>query len=47
MGPILTDSLHMVSVMRMADTQISFADAEMLAQGIELDPLLQKISDED
>jgi IS5 family transposase len=31
--------------MRMTDTQISFADAEMLAQGIELDPLLQKISD--
>ena len=29
----------------MADAQISFADAEMLAQGIELDPLLQKISD--
>jgi IS5 family transposase len=29
----------------MADTQISFADAEMLAQGIELDPLLQRISD--
>jgi len=35
----------MLSVMRMADAQISFADAEMLAQGIELDPLLQKISD--
>src|SRR5262249_59887298 len=35
----------MLSVMRIADAQISFADAEMLAQGIELDPLLQKISD--
>jgi IS5 family transposase len=35
----------MLSVMRVADAQISFADAEMLAQGIELEPLLQKISD--
>ena len=35
----------MLSVMRMADAQISFADAEMLAQGVELDPLLQQISD--
>jgi hypothetical protein len=33
----------MLSAMRIADAQISFADAEMLAQGIELDPLLQKI----
>jgi len=31
--------------MRIADAQISFADAEMLAQGVELDPFLQKISD--
>lgn len=35
----------MLSAMRVADAQISFADAEMLAQGIELEPLLQKISD--
>lgn len=45
MGPALTDSPEMLSVMRIADAQISFADAEMLAQGVELDPLLQKISD--
>ena len=45
MGPRLTDSLSMIAGMRMADVQISFADAEMLAQGIELDPLLQRISD--
>lgn len=42
---MLTDNSWMLSVMRIADAQISFADAEMLAQGVELDPLLQKISD--
>ena len=41
----MTESTVMLSVMRMADPQISFADAEMLAQGIELEPLLQKVSD--
>ena len=35
----------MVVAMRIMDTQISFADAELLRQGIEWDPLLQKISD--
>jgi len=34
MGPTLTDSPGMLSVMRIADAQISFADAEMLAQGV-------------
>ena len=44
-GPTLTDSRTMLSVMRIADPQISFADAELLRQGVQLDPLLRKISD--
>lgn len=44
-GPTLTDSRTMLSVMRIADPQISFADAELLRQGVQLDPLLGKISD--
>ena len=35
----------MVSVMRIANPQISFADAELIRQGVQLDPVLRKISD--
>jgi IS5 family transposase len=35
----------MLSVMRVAEAQISFADAELLRQGVQLDSLLRKISD--
>ena len=35
----------MVSVMRIANPQISFADAELIRQGVQLDPVLRTISD--
>jgi transposase, IS5 family len=35
----------MVSDMRIANPQISFADAELIRQGVRLDPVLQQISD--
>jgi transposase, IS5 family len=44
-GPVMTDSLMKLSVMRDADPQITFADLEFLQQGIRMEPLLEKISD--
>src|SRR5213593_2953772 len=35
----------MLAVMRIANPQISFADAELIRQGVQLDPVLAKISD--
>jgi IS5 family transposase len=35
----------MLPVMRIVDPQISFADAELIRQGVQLDPVLAKISD--
>src|SRR3989449_11720821 len=41
----MADSRMKLSVMRVDNSQITFADLEFLQQGIRLDPLLEKISD--
>ena len=44
-GPLLAGSFIELSAMRIAHRQVSFADLEFIRQGVQLEPLLPKISD--